>query len=57
MLLSHALVLSGIFRPIFSAGLAGFQINGGVNRILGTSFGQPGVESTYDYIVRLLVSS
>lgn len=47
------LVLSGIFQTIQTANLAGYQINGGVNSLLGNSFGQPGVEAVYDYIVRL----
>ncbi|KAL9597882.1 MAG: hypothetical protein Q9219_004835 [cf. Caloplaca sp. 3 TL-2023] len=47
----YLLAFSALFRPIITASVAGYQINGGVNRILGTSFGQPGVEATYDYIV------
>ncbi|CAO1597621.1 hypothetical protein XANCAGTX0491_001428 [Xanthoria calcicola] len=47
----HLLILSGLFQTIRTAGLTGYQINGGVNSLLGNSFGQPGVEATYDYIV------
>lgn len=52
----HLLILSGLFQTIRTAGLTGYQINGGVNSLLGNSFGQPGVEATYDYIVHLSLS-
>ena len=47
------IALAGLWRSVSCASIAGFQMKWGVTSILGTSFGNPGINATYDYIVRL----
>lgn len=51
MYILSLITLSGLLRPVQPASVTGYQTKIGITSILGTSFGNPGVDATYDYVV------
>ena len=41
-----------VFAPCACAGIPGYTQVNGVTRLLGSSFGVPGLNLTFDYVVR-----